>query len=233
MFFQSNLRTIDPINISVSRKTDNSYAFSLIVQLNLGETVTFYANWIAEGQITGNYSINVSAVSNDPNIDTSFRSCEDDEEVQIVEDVPVIYEPVMSPAYNPPGLDPEQMYIYPGEDVTTECNITCPIGVKNVTLYYSVALGGIWNQIGMNGDSGNEWTAVVPAQPEGTSVVIYIEAFGPTEKSSRTREYKFIVSDLQALETRTKAITVATAATILVGCITIFTWKRRRTRELL
>lgn len=150
-----------------------------------------------------------------------------------MEEVPIISEPIMSPIYHPSGLDTQEMYVYPGQDVEVRCNATCSIGIENVTLHYSVESSDVWNQIIMSRSSENEWIGTLPGQSEGNLIVFYVQAFGSTRKSSRTREYVCVVSDLQALELRTKIVTVATVTTILFGCTAIFALKRRRMTEML
>ena len=173
------------------------------------------------------------AFSDDPDVDPRFRECRDTCEVKIVEDAPIINEPIVSPVYHPSGLDPQEMYVYPGQDIEVRCNVTCFIGIENVTLHYSVESSDVWNQIVMSRKSGNEWIGTVPGQSEGKLIVFYVEAFSSTEKSSRTREYVCRVLDLQVLELRIKIVAVATVTIILAGCIVIFALKRRRMTEML
>lgn len=231
MSFQSNQRETEPKTVSVSQKNDTSYAFNINVQLLLGEIIKYYVDWTAEGRVIGSYIIGVSAFSDDPDVDLRFRSCQDTREVQILQDTPEINEPILSQMYHPSGLDPQEMYVYPGQNIDVRCNISCPIGVKNVSLYYSVDSGGVWNQSIMAKNSGNEWMGTVPGQSEGKVVTVYVETFSLTGKSSKTREYACRVSDLQLLELRTRIVTAATVTTILIGFIGIFALKRRKMTE--
>ena len=230
--FHSNLRELNPQNISVSRKDNTSYTFNTAIQLLLGEVITFDTVWTVEGQKAGSYNIIVSAFSNDPDVDPLFRTCQDTCEVQIVADSPIISELVIPSVYYP-SFDQQNMYVYPDQNVEVKCNVTCPVNLKNVTLCYSVDSSGIWNQSTMTRNLENEWTGTVPRQSEGKQVILYVEAFSSRDKNSKTKEFAFTVSDLQALDLRTGIVTVATATSILAGCIAIFAIKRRRMIEVL
>ena len=97
--------------MTVNRKNSNSYAFSLVVHLLLGEVIKYYASWNAEGQVIGNYSIELSASSDDPDFDPKYSLCQDVCEVQVFGDTPVMNEPVLSTLYTASGLDSREMYV--------------------------------------------------------------------------------------------------------------------------
>ncbi|RLI96260.1 MAG: hypothetical protein DRP00_05570, partial [Candidatus Aenigmatarchaeota archaeon] len=95
---------------------------------------------------------------------------------------PVIGEPILSPAK-------------PVENV----NITVSVevsdaysGVKNVTLCYRVD-SGVWNMVEMFLENG-VWKAQIPAQPTGTTVEYYIEAYDNAENKAATKTYTYIVA---------------------------------------
>ena len=150
-----------------------------------------------------------------------------------MKDSPIISEPIMSLIYHSPGLNHQKTYVHPGKDIEVRCNVTCVIGIKNVALYYSVESGDIWNQSIMSRKSENEWIGTIPRQSEGKLIVFYVEALSSTGKSSRTREYRCRVLDLQMLELKTRIVIVVTVTTIVAGCIVIFALKRRRMTEML
>jgi len=230
--FQSNQREIESKAVTVNRKNSTSYAFNVDIQLLLGEVIRFYASWTATSHATGTYNIIVSAFSNDPDFDQGFKFCQDTGEVQILEDTPRLNAPVLSPVYQVTGLDPQELYVYPGQSIDLKINVSCPIGLENVTLFYSLDSGNTWNRQAMSKHMGDEWIGTVPGQPEGTMVIVYVAAFSLTGKISRTNEYACRVSDLQLLELRTKIVAGATGAAILVGFVGIFALKRRRMREV-
>jgi hypothetical protein len=198
----------------------------------LGEVITLHSDWTVKGQVAGIYNLTVLASSNDPNIDPRFRSSEGAREVQIVEGSPSMGEIVISPVYNPP-FDPQTMYVSPGQAVQVRCNVTCLAEISTVALYYSVDSSGIWNQSDMAKDSENEWMGTLPAQSEGKEITLYVEAFSALDRSAKTKEYTLVVSDLQTLELRTTVATAATITSIVVGCVLIFVWKRRKVIEVL
>jgi len=228
IYFDSNLRTIDAKNVTVGRKSNNSYAFNLTIDLLIGEIITFHATWTAKGHAAGSYNLNILSFSDDPDVDPKFRACQDASEVQIVRDSPIISELMISPVYHPSGLDPQETYVYPEQDIQVRCNVTCLIGIENVTLYYSVESREVWKQSTMTRNSENEWIGTILGQSEGKQIVLYVEAFGSTGKSSRTREYTCRVSDLRAVESMAKIATVTTVTIILVACTVIFALKKRR-----
>jgi len=232
VYFASNVRTIDPLDITVNRLNSTSYSFGLAVQLLLGEVISLHTDWIAQGQMAGSYNLTVVAFSNDPDVDPRFRSSEDTCEVQIVEDSPAIGEIVISPVYYPP-FDPQTMYVSSGQAVQVRCNVTCLAGISAVTLYYSVDSSGTWNQSAMMTNLENEWIGDLPEQSEGEDITLYLEAFSAMDKSARTKEYTITVSDLQGLELKATIATAATVTTIIVGCALIFIWKRRKIIETL
>lgn len=235
MYFESNLRVIDPRNISVSRRSSTIYAFNLTLHV-LGppqENIEFFTTWTARGTVAGNYTIGLSAFSDDLDVDPAFRSCEYICELQILEDVPVLSELILSPVYYSYGLDSQEMCAHPWQNIKLRCNISCPFGIKNVTLYYLMDSSAVWNQLFMTQNDGNQWMGTIPGQPEGKLVMVYVEAFSMSGKSSKTREYAYRVLDLQLLELRTKIVAGATAVTILVGVIGIFAWKKRKITEAL
>jgi hypothetical protein len=231
VYFESNQRSIDPRIVSVTRQSSTSYAFNITMQFLRGELITLYTSWTARGQSVGSYNLSISAFSNDPYVDPRFRSCQDTIEAQIVEGVPVINEPAISPVYHPSGLDPQKMYVYPSQDLVVKCNISCPVGIKNVTLYYSIEPNQFWNQTIMTENPESEWTGTVPGQPEGKSIALYVEALSLTEQSSRTKEYVCTALDYGVLELRTEIATAATVAVILVFCAVFFCLRRRRVTQ--
>lgn len=146
---------------------------------------------------------------------------------------PIISEPIISPVHHSSGLNHQKLYVYPGQDIEVRCNVTCIIGIKNVTICYSLNSDDIWNQSIMNIHSENEWGGTIPKQSEGKLVVFYIEAFSSIGMNSRTREFTYTVLHLHALELRTIIVTSITSTIILVGCLAIFAIKRRRMTEML
>ena len=221
--------------MTVSRKNNTSYAFSATIHL-VGpptEVITFSATWTAKGQAAGSYNISVLVLSDDPDVDPEFKECQDTCEVQIVIGAPIMGEPIISPVHHSSGLNHHKLYVYPWQDIEVRCNVTCFGGIKNVTVCYSVDSGDVWNQSIMSRKTENEWIGTVPGQSEGKLIVFYVEAFSSTGKSSRTREYRCTVLDLQVLELRTILIKTVTLTIILVGCLLIFAIKRRRMTELL
>ena len=139
----------------------------------------------------------------------------------------------MSPIHHPSGLDPQESYVYPWQDIVVRCNITCFEGIKNVTVCYSVDSDAVWNQSIMSRKTGNEWIGTIPGQSEGKLIVFYVEAFSSTGKSSSTRKYTCTVLDLRVLELRTMFIKAVTLTIILVGSLAIFAIKRRKMTEML
>ena len=219
--------------VTVNRKNSNSYAFNLVVQILLGEVIKYYASWNAEGQVIGDYSIQLSASSDDPDFDPKYSLCQDVCEVQVLGDTPVMNEPVLSPLYTASGLDSREMYTFPWQNVELRCNISCPLGIENVTLWYSVDSDTLWNQLTMTPAGGDEWIGTVPGQPEGKLVRVEVEAFGLSGKSSRTGRYAYRVLDQQLLELRSTTVAGVTAVAIIVGVAGIFVWKKRKMTEAL
>ncbi len=231
IYFQSNQRNIDPVVSTVSSSAAGSYSFMINVQLNLGENIVLYTNWSAEGRIAGIYHINVLASSYDANIDPRFNICEDTKEIQIVEDVPVINEPTISPLDQAPDIDPRESFAHPEQDVEMKCEVSSPTGISNVTLCYLVSPNGVWKHVVMTENSENEWIGTIPGQFDGTTVSLYIEAFSSTGRSSKTRQFSYTVTNLQALDATAKISGVVLVAIIIAGCVIIIFRRRKQMLE--
>ncbi|MDZ4824380.1 MAG: agmatine deiminase family protein [Flavobacteriales bacterium] len=55
-------------------------------------------------------------------------------------------------------------------------------GVSNATLWWKTTLGGTYSSIDMNNIGNNDWSALIPAKAEGTTVYYYIHAQATTGK---------------------------------------------------
>lgn len=220
-------------NVTVTRESDNSYIFNLDVQLDLGESVMLTVSWDLRAETAGTHNITLVVSSDDSDFDSRYATCQDTRAVEVIRDAPVMGEPLISPIYHQPDLDPQEIYAYPNQDITVRCNVTSDAGIENVSLFYSVNKGLSWNQIAMTWVSGDEYVGTVPRQSEGGKVWFYIETNSLTGRSSRTRDYTCTISNLQALDQGTKIAGIATATAILVGCATILARKRRKMRETL
>lgn len=197
------------------------------------EVITFRTVWVVKALQEGNYNVSVLASSDDNRVDPQRSSVHDSREVQIVKAAPKIGEPVISPVYSLSDFDHQNIHTYPEQDIDVRVNVTCNISIENVTLHYSTDNGGVWNQIKMSNESANDFVGKIPGQSEGELILFYIQAFSSAGKSSRTREFICVVSDLQLLELRTRIIIATTATIFSVGCIAIFALRRRRVTEIL
>ena len=198
----------------------------------MGEVVTFHVDWVARCQAAGKHTLSLLALSEDPDVDPKFRKGQDTREVQIVTGSPIISDLIVSPVGNLPGLDPQEAYVRPGKDIEVRCNITCPDGIARAIVFYSMDSLTLWNQRAMSRNSRNEWVGIVPGQPEGTRIVLYVEAVGANGKSSRTREFACRVANLEAIESTAKIVALATVTTILLACITMLALRRRRMTKM-
>jgi hypothetical protein len=79
------------------------------------------------------------------------------------------------------------------ESVVITATITDDIAIENATLYVKFN-DGPWNELEMTND-GDVFEATIPAQPHGTEVIYYIQAYDTSGKSVTTTEYSYMVND--------------------------------------
>jgi hypothetical protein len=233
VYFQSSVRVIDPQSVTVLRSDNVSYSFDVKLQLNLGEHVTFYTNWTAAASEAGAYNVSLSAVSDDPNMDSNFRSVQDTRQVHVVDSAPVISSLDISDSYSAPEIDPQALYIYPNRDITVRCNVSSIYGMKNVTVYYSTDQGVSWSWQAMTNQTVSEWMASLPRQADGTSLRVYVAASSLLETTSKTNQLIFQVANLQMLDVWAKTAMVSTVIAIIIGCVVYLSWRRREMIDVL
>lgn len=231
VYFESNLRTITPRNVSVSLNGNGCYTIYVTIDLLLGEIIRFYITWTTKALKAGNYSISISASSIDPDMDVRFRVAQGDLEIHVLEDAPTISELIFLPELRPIDFDPQEMYTSPGQEIEIRCNITCFSGTRNVTVYYSIEPSGVWDECFARRISEHEWVATIPGQPERVSLVFYLKAYSMLGASSRTKEYKYIFLDMHALVFKTNVIGTLMVVTIVIGLLLILVLKRREMTE--
>jgi hypothetical protein len=233
LYFQSDARLIDPQNVVVLASDNVSYSFNTTFQLNLGEQITFYTNWTARASFAGAYNVSLSAMSEDPDVDQYFRSAQDAREVRVVEDVPLISGFAVSGSYSASEIDPQGIYLYPDREIIVSCNASSASGMKNLTTYFSTDHGLTWASKVMTEVVAGEWIASLPKQADGASLRVYVIAFDLLEKSSKTGEFVFQVTDLQALDVRSKAVAASMVTTIVACCGVYLLWRRRKMDDVL
>ena len=78
-----------------------------------------------------------------------------------------------------------------------------------------------------------EWVVSLPKQAEGASLRVYVIAFGLFERSSKTGEFVFEVTDLQVLDVRSKIVAASMVTTIVACCGVYLFWRRRKMDDVL
>jgi hypothetical protein len=234
VYFQSSVRVIGPQTVTVLTSDNVSYSFDVKIQLNLGEKVTFHASWTAMASEAGAYNVSLLAFSDDPNMDSNSRSVEDISAVRVVEDAPVISSLDVSDSYTAQEIDPRATFLYPDHNIKVRCNATSVYGIENVTIYYSTDQGVSWGWKAMEeGKVASEWVASLPKQADGTSLRVYVAAFGLLGAGSRTGELVFQVADLHALDVGAKTVMASTMAALVLGSLAYLLWWRRKMNDAL
>jgi len=96
-------------------------------------------------------------------------------------------------------------------------------GVKNVTLWFRVN-GGVWQFREMVFEEG-VWRADIPAQPAGSIVEYYIEAYDKAGNKAKTDIYSYTVVEAAP---RVPSIYIIIAVVALCSIVVVYVVKRRK-----
>lgn len=222
--------------VTVYNHFNGSYSFIIILELQPEKNIEFVASWKAKAQKEGNYTVTISAVATQAyrtgeqhTLDQACLTCKN---VTVLKGTPKIEDICISPVHE---LDHIETFP-PNQNIVVKCNVTSYPEVKNVTLYWiayptSLSPPQTWNRLAMTKSQENEWIGIIPKQPEGQNVTLYLEAFSSINVSSKRLAGSYEVVDLVKLEFKTK-ITALTIITVLIaGCLGIFTLERRKISE--
>jgi len=225
----SNLRGYQPKTIPVRREGE-SYTYAIKVKIVNNEVVTFHTTWNIIGGEPGRYNITVTSLSNDPFMVREYSRSTGSCEIELVSGSPVISDLRISPTSTSPGLDPNALYVSPGEDIVVECNVSSDVDLSSVKLLWSDS-SDLWRDVEMEEATGGLWLGTVPGAPPNEKVQFYVEATSSTGGTSRTSEYECMFLDIPGLEKGTNAIVFITAAVMLTVSVGIFDFYRRRMKS--
>lgn len=80
-------------------------------------------------------------------------------------------------------------------DINATITLQYPWALEGARLYYKLNRNGQWNELTLNNTSGNTYTAIIPAQPEGTLIAYYLGLEGTGGVLSAVKPIQANVSD--------------------------------------
>lgn len=222
--------------VTVQNHFNGSYSFTTILELQPEKNIWAIASWKAQAEAEGNYTITLSAIATQAHRTGEEHRLDQtshvSKKVEALKGAPRIEEIYISPIYD---FDHTKT-LPPNQNITVKCNVSSYPGVKNVTLYWiSYPVGSsppqTWNRLPMIKSQGDEWMNLIPGQPEGLNVTIFIEAFSLIDVSSMKFVGRYEVVDLGKVEFKTKITGLAIVTVLIAGCLGILVIRRRKVSE--
>ncbi|UCE11042.1 MAG: hypothetical protein JSW61_03670 [Candidatus Thorarchaeota archaeon] len=103
--------------------------------------------------------------------------------------------------------------------VTISVTVVDDYSVKNVTLYYRVD-GGSWNGLVMSA-AGDTYSAIIPAQPDGSFVEYYIVAYDNLDQMSQTSTASYSVNDGDLVAPQIQTVSIDLPSPTSADAVTI------------
>lgn len=101
----------------------------------------------------------------------------------------------VGPVISNVALTPSSGNITSSDDVVVTADITDPDGILSATLYYGFSSMNTPNTVTMTNTVGDEYSATIPSQANGTDVFYYVEAEDNLNLTSSTTEDSYNVFD--------------------------------------